>query len=337
MLAIILAVAAAQPLPSTPKSFGDWLVGCDNRRDCDAVGFADPYDPEGTPFIGVIIARKAEPAAEPKAYIDIRFFELEDYSGDVVADGKKTGLSLDKAGDLNGSARQFAEILAKSGTVNLVDPSGRTLGVFRTGGASAALRWMDERQRRADTVTAIVARGDHPVSTVPPPPPLPTIVVPTNSSEPPKNLKASEIAAVRKRFDECDDARGEVESYRIDATNSIAIVNCWNGPYQSDGIIVLVPDRGSYRLAPIDPATRDELETPAWQRSRLISPGYDPERRLLYMAYRGRGLNDCGSDASWAWDGTAFRLASYHALDECRGVTDRLPYWQTTNDPASTE
>jgi hypothetical protein len=336
MLALLIAAAAtAQPLPPEPKSFGDWEVGCDNRRDCEAVGFADPYDPDGTPFIGVIIDRKADAAAEPSAEIDIRFFELEDYSGTVVVDGKLSELRFSKQGELIGSPIELARLLAASKSVSLVDAKGKALGVFRTSGASAALRWMDERQLRVGTVTAVVARGDKPASAIPAPSSLPTIIVPPNSSAPPHKLKPAELKAVRKRFDMCDDPRADIEYYRLDAANSIAIVNCWNGPYQTDGIIVLVPDRGGYRLAPIDPATKEEAKGPALDRSRLISPGYDTERRLLYMEYRGRGLNDCGANASWAWDGTAFRLASYAALDECRGVTARLPHWQTANDPKS--
>jgi hypothetical protein len=333
LLLLLAASAVAQPLPPTPREFGDWEVGCDNRRDCEAVGFADPYDPDGTPFIGVIMDRKAEAAAETSAEIDIRFFELEDYSGTVVADGKRSELRFSKQGELVGSAIELARLLAGSKSVHLVDGNGKTLGVFRTNGASAALRWKDERQQRVGTVTAIVAIGDKPASAIPIPPALPTIPQPANSSAPPHKLKAAEVAAVRKRFDMCDDPRAEIEYYRIDAANSIAIVNCWNGPYQTDGIIVLVPDRGGYRLAPVDPATKEEAKESALERSRLISPGYDAERRLLYMEYRGRGLNDCGANASWAWDGTTFRLASYTGLDECRGVTARLPYWQTANDP----
>ncbi|HVM23417.1 MAG TPA: DUF1176 domain-containing protein [Sphingomicrobium sp.] len=343
MLALLLAVAAsAQTLPPAPRGFGDWMVGCDNRRDCQAVGFADPSEPSGVdpdapPFIGIIVSRKAEVQAEPSIEIDQRFFELDDYSGDIIADGKKTAFGFDKSGDLVGDARQFVRVLAASSTVVVRGPRGDTLGAFRTRGASAALRWMDDRQLRGGTVTAIVAAGTSPPSAVPPPPPLPKIALPPISSKPPRQLTAAQIAAARKPFDLCDEPRGRVEYYRIDAAHSIAIVDCWSGPYQSDGIIVLVPDRGQPRLAPLEAATEEELKGPAHERSRLISPDYDPDRRLLFMNYRGRGLNDCGANGSWAWDGTAFRLASYGALNECRGVTARLPYWQTANDPSAHE
>jgi hypothetical protein len=339
MLLLFLAAAGAiPPLPPQPKAFGDWEVGCDNHRDCEAVGFQEPYDPDSEiPFIGIITDRRADPLAQPKVYMDTRFFELDDYTGDVVADGKRTGLTWNKKADLVGDPDDFARLLATSKSLSLVDSKGKTLGRFRTSGASAALRWMDEGQQRTGTVTAIVAKGAKPASAVPSPPALPTIRVPANSSAPPGRLKAAQIAAIRKRFDMCEEPRGDTDYYRIDAANSVAIVNCWNGPYQSDGIIVLIPDKGQYGLAPIDQPTAEERKAPVAERSRLISPGYDPERRLLYMEYRGRGLNDCGANASWAWDGTAFRLASYRALDECRGVTGRLPYWQTSNDPAASD
>ena len=53
------------------------------------------------------------------------------------------------------------------------------------------------------------------------------------------------------------------------------------------------------------------------------------------MAAKGRGLADCGSSASWAWDGKMFRLASYQSLGLCRGAPPGtwLSRWQTANQP----
>lgn len=343
MLAIfIAAAAAAQTLPHTPKEFRDWMVGCDNRRDCEAVAFADPRDvssgdPDGLPFLGLVVARRADANAKPKVYVELRFADLEDFTGEIIADGRKTGLRLNKDADLIGDAVLFLALLSRSRSVGLAKEDGSRIAGFRTDGASAALRWMDDRQRRAGTVTALVARGEKPASTVPAPPKIPTVEVPARSSKPARKLSAADIAAVRKRFDLCGERRLDPEYHRLDDANSVAIINCWNGPYQSDGIIVQIPDKGRFRVASIDPPTTSERDASVADRSRLIDPGYDQDSRLLYMAYRGRGPNDCGSTGSWAWDGKAFRLASYAALDVCRGVTARLPYWQTTNDPGLDE
>ena len=336
MLALALAAAAAQP--HLPVTFGDWIVGCDNRRDCEAVGLPpEVYEQDAVQVPGVVVRRRSEAAAEPSIEIDQRFFELEDYTSEIVADGRKTGLAFSREGDLVGDPRRFAAVLAEATSVSLVSPAGETLGTFPTRGASAALRWMDDRQERAGTVTALVARGPKPATAVPSPPTLPRIAVPPASSRPARTLDAAQLAEIRKPF-ECDDEpRGETGYHRLDASHSIAIVNCWNGPYQSDGIIVVIPDSGPYRLASIEPEPGAAPDQPANAYNRLISPYYDPKTRLLWTEYRGRGLNDCGALGSWAWDGTSFRLTHYAALDVCRGVTARLPYWTTANAPASAD
>lgn len=197
MLALILAAAAAQP--QLPVTFGDWIAGCDNRRDCEAVGLPpEVYVEDAVQVAGVIFRRNAEASAEPKVEIDVRFFELADYTGEIVADGRKTELSFSKEGDFVGDPRRFAAVLASATSVALVSPAGETVGTFPTRGASAALRWIDDRQQRAGTVTALVARGAKPPSAAPPPPPLPRIAVPPASSRPARTLDPAQVAEIRR-------------------------------------------------------------------------------------------------------------------------------------------
>ena len=68
-----------------------------------------------------------------------------------------------------------------------------------------------------------------------------------------------------------------------------------------------------------------------------VEDEYDPQDGLLREFAKSRGLGDCGNSASWAWDGSMFRLASYLALDRCMGGPPGtfLSRWQTANDPVS--
>jgi hypothetical protein len=336
MWTLLLIGALAPAHWESPVSFDDWIVACDNRRDCQAAGFVEPVEEGDLPFIGVIVTRKADGTAEPTIEFDQRLSDVTGgkIAGLIRADGRDTDFRVDQRDALVGNAREFAALLARSGAMSVVGDEDREIARIRTSGASAAFRFMDDRQMRVDNASAIVAQGGGPMRAVPKPPELPRIVGPAPSAKPPKALGTAALAEIRKKFELCE-TRGwrEPAFYRLDAVNTLAIVNCWQGPYQSDGIIVLVSDAGTYRLAPIESVSPDETEVPVIERSRLIEPEWDEGRRLLSMHYRGRGLNDCGAHASWVWDGKTFRLAHYAALDECRGVTARLPQWQTANDP----
>ena len=46
----------------------------------------------------------------------------------------------------------------------------------------------------------------------------------------------------------------------------------------------------------------------------------DDSPTTLSSFFKGRGIGDCGEEASWTWTGGAFRLNSYITLPECRGV-----------------
>ena len=52
----------------------------------------------------------------------------------------------------------------------------------------------------------------------------------------------------------------------------------------------------------------------------LMNVSFDPKARTLSSDAKGRGLGDCGSEATWVWDGQAFQLLSETEIDACRGV-----------------
>ncbi|HEX6742468.1 MAG TPA: DUF1176 domain-containing protein [Sphingomicrobium sp.] len=331
MLALIAAALVFAPVPK-PAHFGNWIVACDNGRHCEALALPadDGSDSEWT----LHVTRDAPGAALPSveaapAFEDPKAVRLR-------IDGRDTAFGFDRDGRAVGEPRALLAAIAAARKVEIVDAKSKAIATIPVSGASAALRWMDDRQKRAGTVTALIARGARPASDVPPAPPLPRIALPPVSKAPPRKLTAAAARAVRKGTNFCDDKPfEEVETYRLDAGHTVAIVPCMQHAYQTSYAVVVIDEAGKWRPAPIE---QPEPPDKYWEASDayvLIEAGYSEDHRLLSMGYKGRGLADCGMGASWAWDGKMFRLASYYALNECRGAPPGTwpSRWQTANDP----
>jgi hypothetical protein len=85
-----------------------------------------------------------------------------------------------------------------------------------------------------------------------------------------------------------------------------------------------VGDAGTFRPAQFDlPAGMGEGSGTATVVNGMWKNG------LLTSYDKGRGVGDCGVSASYAWDGTRFRLVEQAAMQECRGNTDLIRTWHT--------
>ena len=167
------------------KDFKDWVVGCDNRRDCTAIGFM-PADSSQNAFIKVI--RAGDATAEPSVT-----FALWDESPegpaslDLSLDGGGEGVPPKMEGTRDGqyaravltgdSARTALAAMRQASnlTIRLPDKAKDGTGTVSLAGSAAALLFMDAQQSRAKTVTALVGRGDAPASSIPLPPQTPVI------------------------------------------------------------------------------------------------------------------------------------------------------------------
>ncbi len=102
-------------------------------------------------------------------------------------------------------------------------------------GAVAALIWVDERQQRLDTLTAMVKRGAKPASAVPAPPPEPVVraVAPVLQTK----LPAKPPAAVTKVMtaDDCgSDTPGDAAKPTVDRLSATTVLwgaVCMSGAY----------------------------------------------------------------------------------------------------------
>lgn len=332
---MLFAAAANIIVAPVPKgaSFGNWTVACDNGRHCEAIALPS-NDSESEAVL--YVARRANAGAAPKVEIN-NLTELDFSAVRLRIDGRDVPFRFDRDGRLLGGGPALLAAVAAAREVEVLGSKGKVIGTIPVTGASAALRWLDDRQKRVGTVTALVAKGAGPASSVPPPPPLPRIAVPPVSKAPPRRLRPADVKAIQALAgDYCDDEVKDVATYRLDAEHSVGIVGCMMGAYQGASLVVVIDETGHWTPATmeqpraIDPVTGSVDPVDFYL---LTGADYSPESRLLFMAAKGRGLADCGESASWAWDGGMFRLASFQALDECLGGSTWSSRWQTANDP----
>ncbi|WP_315761796.1 DUF1176 domain-containing protein [Sphingomonas sp. Y38-1Y] len=298
-LLALAAPAMAQAAPGELRRFGDWIVGCDNTLRCEAAALG----PEADPFDKPLLSFVREPG--PGGAIDITL-DSEAKLSDITVDGKRTGdqpLAIARAFAAGLGAR-----IGKEGALSLT-------------GAAAALRYIDDRQRRGGTVDAIVARGSASGAAAPRPP-APVIRVPRIAGRA-AALAPAMLERMRKTAD-CqpidDAAMARPELHPLGGGRTLAIVPCGLGAYQSWSAIY-VTDGTRFAPARFDvPPNGDGEVVPT-----VVTPSYD--RGILSSYAKGRGLGDCGVSQSYAWDGRSFRLTERAEMTECRGSRALIRTW----------
>jgi hypothetical protein len=301
----MVASAAFARIPQ-PADFENWTVVCDNVRHCEAMGLpsADGSDKEWT----IHVSRRAEGDALPSIDAAPAFQEGEADPVRLRIDGLSTDLGFDGDGRAIADSSTLLRALAGARKAEVINSKGKMVGTIPVAGAAAALRWMDDRQERAGTTTAIIARGDRPASAVPAPPPLPRIVQPPVSHKSRRKLNPADIKAIQATSDLCDSERAHADTYRLDNQHSVGIVGCLMGAYQGASLIVVIDEKGKWAPARIEQPEPFAKDAEPYDSYLLTEAGFVEKDRLLFSAAKGRGLADCGESASWAWDGKMFRL-----------------------------
>lgn len=333
-MSIIAILGAASTLVADipqPATFRDWTVSCDNMRYCEAQA-AQIDSSAGDEWV-VRIARNGTPSSSPTVSL-FPAFDVPASATRIRFDGRVSDFAIDTIGNLVGDPALFLKAMAKARQADIVDADQKVVGSLAVDGAAAALRWIDDRQKRVGTVSALIARGPKPASAMPALPDLPEIKTPARSTAAPTKLASAQIDRIKSQAD-CFDAYHEDEFFRLDDTHTLGLIACGTGAYQGFSVAVLIDEHGAWSRAPIEQARPLWEGANAWDAASITTASYGEENFLLSSFAKGRGLTDCGMSASWVWDGEVFRLASYSALDECRGGPpgEWLPQWQTKNDP----
>ena len=326
------AIASDTPEPapvaaaarSETRRFRDWIVTCDNGNDC--VAFSQAGGGQGW----VRIAMPAGPDARP----DLSGGLLSDGGTPtpglmMTVDGTRYALSAPGRAALPRDSRVALNAMATGANASMATRSqSQTLSLS---GVSAALLWIDERQGRLETTTALMRRGDAPASRVPAPPALPEVrAAPAidqagfgeGTAVLPATIEALlEVQACRADTGFSPEFQGAVQSARLNATTELWGVPCFSGAYNVGyRYVISGPDGQSPRVITL-PTTAEPAQTP-------INSEYDPATRTLTAFAKGRGIGDCGFTNTWTWTGRDFVLTSEARMEDCWSVPADL--WPTT-------
>ncbi|QRR06238.1 DUF1176 domain-containing protein [Burkholderia sp. MS455] len=353
LLAASQLAAQARPLarPPVERDFKSWSVVCDNGNRCIAESHADDIDDARTNLI-LRVTRDAGPDAQPSldifasAPLDLRTARTDGRPFDAMpAQWHAFGDKPD-----NDDAHPFrirtsdpatvAAWLAASRNAQLLsfgDPASAQTPRTPLSGLNAALLLIDDTQGRVGTVTALLRPGNRPASSVPAAPALPPAVVPAPLVA---GLSAAEqrplVDAVLAKFGiDVKQCAADVEDEmsagdRRKASRAVAI--------SADEALVAIPCQTSslynhtdlwYRVrrsAPYAPTAMNFGENAnagldsASFANELTDAGYDPASAMLSSKVRLRSAGDCGSTASWVFDGRRFLLADIATHGTCNGL-----------------
>jgi hypothetical protein len=327
------ALAGDAAPASVLRTFSDWAVTCDNARTC----WVQTQARSGT---GTISLRR-DAGAEAQLHIFLTLydgtfnsaafnetgFEAVFTGGDFSNDfGPRLTIAQDKT-ELFVAGLDKATILSMPGEYEVV---------FSLAGSSAALRFIDEVQGRADTITALIAKGDKPASAVPAPLPLPIIAAPPTAvvliDSPPVPALAEASAADCTEDPENRDASFAAEGYQLPDGREIWFMPCLNGPYnyvstaylKTGDAIVPLPFSG-----PKEGGPASDILTQLWNPALNVEALDGP--LTLSTFGKSRGMGDCGTITEHVWTGTSFALTRYLEMESCSGLWDAADWpvrWQ---------
>jgi hypothetical protein len=338
--------ATITPTPAvSPESreFRDWRAACDNGNRCVAWGGSDSG--------WIRIAIDAGP--EAVAVVSAGSWSLGDVgkapdSLSLRIDGRDYALRPGPrdAANAQASAERTGQILAALPAARtLALASGAQTADLPASGVSAALLWIDERQGRLGTTTALLRRGDRPASAVPAGPALPRVTPapamsqagfegganPMEDDPRPLTVPAGieGLKAVKAcRAEGNDDLNKAVLAARLDGSTVLWGIPCGSGAYNATYVLYLArPDGSGVRPAPLPERTPRTEGDIGGEGPWLVNPIYDPQRQTLTVFPRGRGLGDCGTITTWTWTAQGFVLSQERSMGDCWGMSSDL--WPT--------
>lgn len=322
-LAVLPALAlAAAP---EPKTFRDWMAGCDNVQACTALSLpAEAADP-------IAYLRLERPAGpEGAASLKLRL------RGDWKAPPRTVQLKLDGAAfpaggkplpvttdadlaTLTFSAEDMASLIgaARKATKLTVTAPGLA-GSVSLAGSVAAMLWIDEQQRRLGTTTALIRKGTN--TAVPPAPALPVIAAvpapPMLDMKAGKQQAASLRAALKKKApDSCGDDTDlleQDEAWALGNKHMLVALACSRGAYNLSSSFFTMPENEPAKATPLSFAGGG---------NDLTNASFDPRTGHIAFFDKTRGIGDCGATGGYAWTGSAFVQTEFSMMGECRGIS----------------
>ncbi|WP_423381928.1 DUF1176 domain-containing protein [Burkholderia sp. LMG 32019] len=323
----LVASAALAQEPSTPSydTYKSWLVACDNGLTCEAKGLANGGEtgadlrfiraagPNGTLTVRLSVATDTSINLDDLR-VDDAPLRLDDSAWRAKLDNGIATLSTTRPAAVaafvsrlrNGTKLQFGE-----------DASA----YVPLDGMVAALLRVDDRQGRIGGTTALIRKGPAPASQVTPAPPLPVVPERKIASQLSDQEEERLIARAKRIRDasSCEENASQYlheTAYALDKSKALVFLPCIMGAYQGSSDVFIAPRIGGGKPEPVKlPIPEGGFSDPS-----LTEPYFDPATGTLSTFGKGRGLADCGYQASWIWDGHAFRMSAESQQKTCGGV-----------------
>jgi hypothetical protein len=321
--------------------FRDWHVACDNLRACVATG-GDGASQGGYLRIARGGAADAVPVITIAVYAEkgVTFtLRFNDPALPGLPEGKLEGTS-DESGSyrrivlsdrtspdtLIASFRKADAIIITRTDPPGASPSDPEKSEISLSGLVAALIWMDDEQKRLDTVTALIKRGPKPASAMPPQPPLPIVVAAKSAGgKSPEKAPPSLIKKGRALCEEEDAGSKLEETYPLAGNMVLYMFICpdSSGAYNAHYGLLAAPagkPQAARTLSFRWPLQIGDTVPDDDDGTIVVNPSFDPKTGKLTTFSKGRGLGDCGTGEEWVWDGKAFRLVLLKMMVHCRGI-----------------
>lgn len=329
------ASAAARPGPL--ETYKDWAIGCDNINHCTAASLVPQDGNLDGDLATLYIRRDAGP--EGTLRLEIMLEGSHEGQADLLVDGvRHASASIRDAVATIGpdDNDRLIRAMVRGKTLSLW-VKGRMTGALSLSGISAALRYMDARQGRAGTVTALVAIGRLGVGSVKAAPATPLIYhipAPAQDKAPSRLWQGERSQAlVISGCAEEQTPTSEAEITRLSDKDELVLIPCGAGAYNFSFVPLVatgLPGRRSFKLARFDYA-------PGWSEPgsppNMVNASWNKEGGILSSYAKGRGIGDCGSMESYVWDGSVFRLVEKREMNICRGAWDWIRLWKAETAP----
>ena len=321
------------------REIRDWVVACDNQRNCQALSAREGSDYSS---LRLLVERDAGPASQPRlrlVYVgQSHYFPLlvdERPLPDALTSALRltpteNELILEAEGT---TARSLLAELRNAGRLRMaVDGDDEAVVPLR--GLSAALLLLDSVQGRLETRGALYRLGTRTDSEVPPPLPLAKLPaypgaapLPTDEAE---RIRQAVMQAIRDPQQEEEMGEAPVgEAFALSASEALVLVRSWCAAYNCEYSLYRVLRKPPYQEVALhlEPLPLHGSEPTGWV-------DYDPQTGILQYRVKARGVGDCGESGSWRFDGERFRVQSYRLMSRCASGNpgDWPALWRVAGD-----
>lgn len=348
---------AAQPVtPGEPlyREIKQWLVGCDNLRDCRAKFVRDIFNdapdmakhrsarldvarqagPDGrlTLTLAVLGDEAAEKdKAEPRVFEPAAALRLDGKPLSQHFAWRKTGPG--PLYSLEGNDAVAFLKAVKDGSL-LTFNDGPDAPAISLSGLAAVLLAVDEAQGRLDTPSALARPGSKPLADVPAAT-QPPVIQPApgqaldNGEIFASAVRASQLVTLKKHS--CDAPGDHDRAWKLNDKEALVVLTCMNGAYQSSSLAFRAPLDGPSRAAllklDVPRAAQGDMEgvNPDDEAGEYGGADFDPASATFSKIGYARGIGDCGQSAKWVFDGQNFQLLEVRYQNRCGGEPDDWP------------